>query len=115
MNRHLDPQWEVSVDDLKSRMDAGENILLIDVRQPEEFEVCRITGAHHIPLPRLQEHIEHVRTLAEGREIITYCHHGHRSVQAAAILREAGLGRVLSMAGGIDAWSARIDASVARY
>lgn len=115
MRRHIDPAWEISVQDVKDRLDAGQSLLLVDVRQPEEHEHCRIEKSLLFPLPRLQSAVEEIRQLAQGQSVITYCHHGHRSVQAAAMLREAGIGRVMSMAGGIDAWSTEIDSSVPRY
>jgi len=113
--KHIDPQWEVSAQEVKSRLDKGEDFVLLDVRQPEEADMCRIDGSHLFPLPSLQQQVEEIRGLTNGRPIVTYCHHGHRSVQAAAILRESGLGRVMSMAGGIDSWSVTVDASVGRY
>lgn len=112
---YIDASWEISAVDVKQRLDSGEPFLLLDVRQPEEHTQARITGAHLLPLPELQERIEEVRALAAGRPIIAHCHHGHRSVQAAAILRQAGLGHALSMAGGIDAWSRAVDGRVPRY
>lgn len=115
MMRHIDPNWEVTAQDVKVRIDAGEALVLIDVRQPEELEICGIEAAHLFPLPNLKSSIGEIAALAEGRAIITFCHHGHRSVQAAVFLREAGIGRVHSMAGGIDAWSRTVDANVPRY
>ncbi len=115
MSRHIDPQWEISVRDVKSMIDRGDPVALIDVRQPEEFDTARIESAHLFPLPQLRESVGEIRKLAEGRVVVTHCHHGHRSVQAAAFLREAGLGRVVSMAGGIHAWSIEIDPAVPQY
>lgn len=113
--RHIDPNWEVSVQDVKAMLDRGDPLVLIDVRQPEEYELCRIDSALHYPLPGLKSKAHEIAELAKDRPIFTYCHHGHRSVQAAVFLREAGLGRVMSMAGGIDAWSAQIDSAMPRY
>lgn len=112
---NIDPGWEITAQDVKRRLDAGEPLFLLDVRQPQEHTQARISGAHLVPLPELQERIEEVRLKAAGRPIIAHCHHGHRSVQAAAILRQAGLGHALSMAGGIDAWSRAVDGQVPRY
>lgn len=113
--QRVDPTWEVSVEDAESLIGDAASTFLLDVRQPEEFEAAKIGGAFLIPLPEIPERIEEIRQAAQGREIVAYCHHGHRSMQAVAFLREAGLGAARSMSGGIDAWSRRIDASVPRY
>lgn len=113
--QNIDTEWEISVQDVKARIDSGEDFLFLDVRQPEEYEHCRIDGTRLVPLPEFQVRLDEIRQMAGGREVIAHCHHGHRSVQAAALLREAGLGRTLSMAGGIDAWSIAIDNSIPRY
>jgi rhodanese-related sulfurtransferase len=111
----INPEWEISVQDTKSQLADNPEFVLIDVRQPEEYRICRIPGAHLFPMSELPQKIDAIRELAEGKTIVAHCHHGGRSLNAAAILREAGLGPVKSMAGGIDLWSLQIDPSVARY
>ena len=99
---------------LAARMGAGEKILLVDVRQPEEFALAKIAGSTLIPLPELMGRVGEVEP-AEGTQIVVYCHHGVRSVTGAALLERAGNANVLSLAGGIDAWSCQVDPSVPRY
>lgn len=111
----INAEWEVTVQDVKARLDGGEKFLLLDVREPSEYQICKIKGAHLIPLGELPNRIEEVRKLAAGMPIIAHCHHGGRSMSAAAALRKGGLPGVKSMAGGIDAWSIVIDPSVPRY
>ena len=111
----IDPHWEVSVQDVKTRLDKKDDFLLLDVRQPEEFAVARIPGARLVPLGDLAGRIEELQSLAEGRPIVAHCHHGGRSLKAASFLRQSGFPDVRSMAGGIDAWSVMIDPTVARY
>ncbi|MCG8405853.1 MAG: hypothetical protein MI923_11710 [Phycisphaerales bacterium] len=113
--QNIDPDWEITVQDVKARMDKDEDFFFLDVRQSEEYEHCRIDGTTLVPLPELQSRLEEIGRLAAGREIIAHCHHGHRSMQAAVLLRQAGLGTARSMAGGIDAWSIQIDRAVPRY
>lgn len=113
--QRINPEWEVSVHDVQNMLSNGDNVLLVDVRQPEEFEFCKINGAHLVPLPELPRQVDKLEDMAAGRRIIAHCHHGVRSMQAAALLREAGLTQTHSMAGGIDAWSAEIDPNVPRY
>lgn len=100
--------------EVKAKLDAGEPVLLLDVRQPEEYEHCRIDGSHLIPLSEL------IRRAAEvdpppGGTVIVYCHHGVRSLTGAHLLQQAGIENVASMAGGIDAWSLIVDPNVPRY
>ena len=114
MNTH-NPEWEVTVQDVKQLLDSDQPHLLLDVRQPEEHATCRIESAHLQPLPDLPNNLEAIKELANGRPIIVMCHHGGRSLQAAALLREAGYADIKSMAGGIDAWSLIIDQTVPRY
>jgi adenylyltransferase/sulfurtransferase len=85
---------------------------VIDVREPWEWEICRLPGAQLVPLAELEYHIG---TLDPQRETIVYCHRGVRSVDAAHRLQAAGFTRVAHLAGGIDRWSVEMDASVARY
>jgi adenylyltransferase/sulfurtransferase len=85
---------------------------VIDVREPWEWEICRLPGARLVPLSELEYHIG---TLDPQRDTIVYCHRGMRSVDAAHRLRAAGFTRVAHLAGGIDRWSVEMDASVARY
>lgn len=110
-----DSEWEISVHEVKRRLDASDGLLLIDVREPKEHAIGRIEGATLIPLGQLASRLEDVRRLAAGKTIVAHCHHGGRSLSAAAILREGGFPGAKSMAGGIDEWSVLIDPSVPRY
>lgn len=113
--RGINAEWEVSVQQTRQLLDAGDGFVLLDVRNPDEHATCRIEGAVLVPLPELPARLDEIRDLANGKTIVAHCHHGGRSLKAAAMLREAGLGPVKSMAGGIDAWSLEIDSSVPRY
>ena len=108
----LDRPPEVSVADLKRKRDAGESFLLLDVREPHEFEICRIEGARLIPLGELADRLEE---MPRDEEIIVHCHSGMRSARAVQLLQEAGFAKSFNLAGGIDAWSVEIDPSVPRY
>lgn len=115
----LDPLWEVTPRQYVAMLNrpSVEPPLLIDCRRPDEWNLCRINGAVLMPLsdlPNLREQIEDHLGRA-NRDIVIHCHHGRRSLQAAAILRQMGFDRAFSMAGGIDLWSLDIDPSVPRY
>src|SRR5437868_3198518 len=105
---------QIQVQELKQKLDAGEPVYLVDVRNPDENEYCRLPESVLIPLPELPGRVREVEP-PEGAMLVVYCHHGVRSLSGAAILAQAGHENVASLAGGIDAWSRFIDPSVARY
>ncbi|HEY1585261.1 MAG TPA: rhodanese-like domain-containing protein [Polyangia bacterium] len=92
----------------------GESIYLVDVRQPWEHELVRLADDILVPLDQLAEQFDEIAPPA-GALVVTYCHHGVRSINAAAMLERLGHARVASLAGGIDAWSQLIDPSLPRY
>ena len=97
---------------LKARLDRGERVLILDVREPAEIAIAPFPGATHIPMgdipPRLTE-------LDPDRETVVVCHHGVRSAQVAMYLVRMGFEHILNLAGGIDAWSESADPSTPRY
>ena len=103
---------EMSPHELKRRMDAGETLELIDVREPFESEIARIEGAKLIPLGEITERLDE---LNRERPIVVHCHSGKRSAQAARLLQQRGFGNVYNLEGGIDAWSDQIDPNVPKY
>jgi sulfur-carrier protein adenylyltransferase/sulfurtransferase len=104
---------EITVQELKEKMDAGEDFQLIDVRQPNEYEFAKIEGAKLIPLGEI---IQRMDELDDGREIIMHCKSGGRSARAIMALEQAGYkGEMKNLAGGIGAWSEEIDPSVPKY
>lgn len=98
--------------DIKQRLDAGEDLLLIDVREPEEFMIATIQGAQECPMSDARDWVD---TLPKDRELVIFCHHGGRSMQVAVALAQRGYTKLTNMTGGIDQWSAQVDASVPRY
>jgi rhodanese-related sulfurtransferase len=103
---------QISAKDVQARMASGESVLLVDVREPWEYQLCHIGDAKLIPLGTLQAN---VNTLLEAGEVICYCHHGMRSLDAAVWLRQQGVESAKSMAGGIERWSVEVDPKVPRY
>ncbi|SHK35253.1 rhodanese-like domain-containing protein [Hymenobacter psychrotolerans] len=104
---------ELTPEDLHARLQRGENIQLVDVRQPEEYAYCRIEGSELIPLGELARRADEV---ADDRPVVLICHHGVRSMQALAYLQHRHeLTNLLNLRGGIHAWSLRVDPSVAVY
>jgi sulfur-carrier protein adenylyltransferase/sulfurtransferase len=104
---------EIGVEDFRrEREQKGDELVLIDVREPHEWEIAHIEGARLIPLSQLPDRLGELDGHAE---IVTHCHHGARSLKALEILRGAGFGKVRSLAGGIDAWAEQVEPGMARY
>ena len=106
---------EISPLDVKRRIDSGEKLHLIDVREPEEFALARIEGGDLIPMQTVPGELQSLEAKADKAPLIVFCHHGVRSLNVVQWLREQGLEACQSMTGGIDAWSLLVDSSVPRY
>ena len=106
------PTHELEALQLKQRLDRGESPLLLDVRTPEEWEICRLDGARLIPLHELPSRVDELDAHAE---VVVYCHSGVRSARAVDFLVERGFARVHNLSGGIDAWAAVVDPTLPRY
>jgi len=106
---------EASPLEVRQRLDAGEPLVLVDVREPGEFQIARIEGAELVPMRTVPAALQQLEARAEEATLIVICHHGVRSLQVVNWLREQGIAACQSMAGGIDRWSAVVDPRVARY
>jgi len=102
---------EMQVEELKRRLDAGEDIFVLDVREPHEYQICNI-GGHLIPLGDLPKR---VNELDSSREIVAHCKMGGRSAKAVQFLRQAGFDKVHNLTGGITAWADRVDPKMPKY
>lgn len=107
-------EWEVTPRQVRAKLAAGDDVVLIDCRTPQEHAVARIEGAELVPLQEVGSRLSELEEYAD-REVVTFCHHGGRSLRLAAVLRQHGFENVKSMAGGIDLWSQDVDSSVPRY
>jgi rhodanese-related sulfurtransferase len=105
---------EITPREVKRRVDAGEKLRLIDVREPREFSTARIEGAELIPMREVPAALQSLDD-PDGAPLIVICHHGVRSLHVVNWLREQGVAHSQSMAGGIDRWSQEIDPAVPRY
>lgn len=102
----------ISPEELKERLERGDALQVIDVREAEEYEIARIEGARLLPLSRFPEW---AGRLDPDAEIVFMCHHGIRSAQVCYHLAREGFRKLYNLSGGIDAWSCEVDRSVPRY
>ena len=102
---------EITPRELKARLDRGEDLFILDVREPHEYQICNLRG-HLIPLGELPRR---VHELDSSREIVAHCRSGKRSAEAVDFLRKAGFRKILNLKGGILAWSDEVDRSVPKY
>jgi adenylyltransferase/sulfurtransferase len=108
----LGSEWEITVEELKARLERGERPFILDVRNPPEWEICRLEGAKLIPLPDLPAR---VHELDSRDEIVVHCKMGGRSAKAVEFLRQAGFRRVKNLRGGILAWAREVDRTMPQY
>jgi rhodanese-related sulfurtransferase len=104
---------EITATELKQRLDRGDDLQIIDVREPNEYEVARMPGTKLIPLGEVLARRDEID---EGRETVVHCKGGVRSAKAIEALQRAGhKGKLLNLRGGITAWSNEVDPSVPKY
>jgi adenylyltransferase/sulfurtransferase len=102
---------DIQVEELKKRLDRGDDLFILDVREPHEYQICNIKG-HLIPLGDLPKR---VNELDSSKEIVAHCRSGVRSAKAVDFLKQAGFKKVHNLAGGILAWADRVDPKMPKY
>jgi adenylyltransferase/sulfurtransferase len=107
-----DSQWETTVEELKERLDRRDSIFILDVRNPEEYQICRIPGSTLLPLPELPQRFQE---LDPEKEMVIHCKSGMRSLKATNFLRQQGFRKIKNLKGGILAWADKIDPSLPKY
>ncbi len=105
---------ELSAAAVHSMQVRGDDFLLLDVREPDEFKRARIEGSTLIPLGELEDRLAEIREWKD-RAVVVHCHHGGRSAKACKVLDHAGFIRVSNLTGGIEAWSLTVDPEISRY
>jgi adenylyltransferase/sulfurtransferase len=103
---------EIAPEALKARLDRGEKLKIIDVREPHEYQICRLPNAILVPLGQVTSRLNE---LNPEEEIVVHCKMGGRSAQAADLMRKAGFKKVKNLKGGIDLWAQKVDPNVPRY
>jgi len=105
---------EISCAAVKAKLDAGNDVVLIDCRERDEWDLVRLGQSQLLPMSEIQQRIGELEKHREV-EIIIHCHHGARSLQVATWLRQQGFADAKSMAGGIEEWALQIDCNLPRY
>jgi rhodanese-related sulfurtransferase len=103
---------EVTPTAVRGRLDAGAELVLLDVREADEVAHCRIAGAVHIPMGDVPARLSE---LDPDRDLVVYCHHGQRSAAVVAFLERHDFTRVENLQGGIERWSLEVDPTIPRY
>jgi rhodanese-related sulfurtransferase len=105
--------YEIQVSELKTRLDAKESLIILDVREPWECATARIEGSKHMPMAEVP--VRASRELDLEGHIVVICHHGIRSLRVTNWLRQQGFEKVQSLRGGIDQWSRSVDSRIPTY
>jgi rhodanese-related sulfurtransferase len=106
-------EYEITPEEVKIKLDLGEEFTLLDVREPWEFETAHMDGAKLVPMGDVPSRAH--QELDPEDHIVVVCHHGVRSMNVTAWLRQQGFEKAQSMRGGIDAWSRQVDGNVPVY
>jgi rhodanese-related sulfurtransferase len=106
---------EISPAEAKNRLSGSNKTALIDVREPEECALAHLESAEYIPMSSVPAVLPRLQALAASSDLLVLCHHGVRSLQVVAWLRQCGLNNCYSVAGGIDRWSREVDPAIPRY
>ncbi len=106
---------EITVEELKARLDRGTPTWILDVREPREFDICRIPGSTLIPLGELPKRLAEIPSGPDAPDIVVHCKMGGRSAKAVALLRQHGYARASNLTGGILAWIAAVDPTLPKY
>jgi len=102
----------ITAEALKARLDAGENLILLDVREAWEFETCHISGSTNISMSNVQQMLDELKP---DDETVVICHHGMRSFQVASYLEGNGFNKITNLEGGVDAWARTVDSNMPQY
>jgi rhodanese-related sulfurtransferase len=105
---------EIDVRDVNAMRARGEDFVLLDVREQDEYDLVHIESSRLVPMSQIQSRLDELKPL-QDKPIIVHCHHGGRSERVTHWLRANGFAHVQNMTGGIDAWAAEIDPTMTRY
>lgn len=102
----------ITATELKTRLDADDKPVLLDVREDWEYDICSLENSIHISMSNVNQMLEQ---LSKEHDIVVLCHHGMRSYQVGAFLEQNGFSNIINLEGGIDAWARTVDRNMAQY
>lgn len=105
---------EISPQELKARLDSGEKVVILDVREPHELKICSLVNTMHIPMAELADRLNELEKYKD-QDIVVYCRSGGRSGRCVEYMKLQGFNRALNLIGGILEWSDQIDPSINKY
>ena len=108
-------QLEITPQEAEQRLSGPAGPVVIDVREPEEYAIARLASSQLVPMGTVPAELQRLEGLSDDADLLVLCHHGVRSLQVVAWLRQRGIENCWSIAGGIDRWSQEVDAGVPRY
>jgi molybdopterin/thiamine biosynthesis adenylyltransferase/rhodanese-related sulfurtransferase len=109
-------EMNVNAADLKAMLESDDKISLLDVRNPNEAEICKIDPSTLVPLAELPYRVDEVQALIDdGQKLVVYCHHGTRSLRACQMLKQAGFENLKNLWGGVDQWAVQVEPDMPRY
>jgi rhodanese-related sulfurtransferase len=114
MNSGAELPLDVDVNSVHAMRTRGDDFVLLDVREQDEYDLVHIEGARHLPMSQIQARLDELTPLQHS-PIVVHCHHGGRSERVTHWLRGNGFTHVQNMAGGIDAWAVEVDRRLSRY
>lgn len=113
MGGEVNLDYEIAPEELKSLLESKSDVVVLDVREPWEMEAAKIAGTLNIPMNEIPARCN--QDLDPEKHIVVLCHHGVRSMNVTAWLRQQGFAKVQSLAGGIDRWARQVDPTVGMY
>ena len=105
---------EISATELKDRLDKGEQIVILDIREPHELQIAKLDNTVHIPMGELESRVSELEEF-KGKEIVVYCRTGNRSARCMHYLQSKGFEKTINLTGGIHAWSDDVDPEIMKY
>lgn len=111
---HSQTKVEITPVELKQKLDKGEDVVILDIREPHELGICRLNNTAHVPMGELAARLDELGKFKD-KEVVIYCRSGGRSALCVEFLRQNGFKRVLNLAGGILLWADTVDPTVAKY
>lgn len=111
---HSQTKVEITPVQLKQKLDSGQEVVILDIREPHELGICKLNNTAHVPMGELAARLNEL-TRFKDKEVVVYCRSGGRSARCVDFLRQNGFAKAINLTGGILSWSDTVDPTVAKY